>query len=71
MNTSGALTKMMEDAKSYHKSLRIIMPTSPEVDEPCACCLKRIEKQFAELEKDAALYFTDGKSSVARNIPTK
>ena len=68
--------KMMEDSKSYHQSLRKIFPTMPEVDEPCQCCVRRIEKQFAEIrlaefEKDASLYFTDGKSATARNIPTK
>ena len=68
--------KMMEDSKSYHKSLRKILPTLPEVDEPCLCCARRIENQLAEirlveLEKDASLYFTDGKSATARNIPTK
>jgi len=68
--------KMMEESKSYHQSLRKICPTLPEADEPCLCCVRRIENQVAEIrlaefEKDASLYFTDGKSATARNIPTK
>jgi hypothetical protein len=67
--------KMMEDSKSYHQSLRKICPTLPVVDEPCLCCVRRIEKQFAEIrvaefERDASLYFTDGKSATASIIPT-
>jgi hypothetical protein len=55
--------KMMEESKSYHQSLRKICPTLPEADEPCLCCVRRIENRVAEFEKDASLYFTDGKSA--------
>lgn len=41
--------RMMEDSKSYHQSLRKICPTLPEADEPCLCCVRRIENQVAEI----------------------